>query len=213
MISLLPNTWTHYTATAQGDRQKFVRCEHCSVEFVYVMQREATGAFNQADMFAGESMITNNDSAVAQAKSAAVETLASVLDNDFDTVPCPACGCYQRYMFPKLLGNTGLWVRLLLLAVIVIGCLAAVIALYRTTIYLLHPTDDGFGQLVTAWFVLLPLGLAGAGLSIVSKVQIRRFNPNVGDAHARIAIGRQRAVTREELDKAQAPPEESKGPV
>ena len=129
--------------------------------------------------------------------------MSAVLQNDFDPVPCPLCGHYQRTMFPKLLGNTGLWARLVLLAAIVLGCLATVNAVYLSISYLLHPAGDGFGSLVTAWSVLLLLGVTGFGLSIVDKVLIRRFNPNVGDPHARIAIGRSRAITREEFEKAQ----------
>ena len=198
---LIPIFWKQYTATAQGSRLKFVPCEHCSVEYVYVIEREATGA--------GVSMyMLNNEGAAGQATSDAGEMLSAVLENDFDPVPCPVCGHYQRYMFPKLLGNTGLWVRLVLLVVIVLGCLATANAAYRSISYLLLPADDGFGQLVTAWSVLLLLGVMGFGLSIVNKVLIRRFNPNVGDPQARIAIGRSRAITREEFEKAQP----AKGP-
>src|SRR5262249_25967024 len=139
----IPVFWTHYTATAQGRRLKFVQCEHCSVEYVYVMEREATGA--------GTSMyMLNNQGGADSATSPARETLSDGLENDFDPVPCRGCGHYQRYMFPTLLGNTGLWVRLVLLVVIVIGCLAAVNAAYHSISYLLHPTGDGSGQLVMA---------------------------------------------------------------
>jgi hypothetical protein len=193
----IPVFWTEYSATAQGRRLKFVPCENCSTEYVYVMQREATGA--------GTSMyMLNNERAADHATSAAGETLTSVLENDFDPVPCPVCGHYQRYMFPKLLGNTGLWVRIVLLVVIVVGCLAAVTALHRSVRYLQHRNDDAFAQLVTSWSVLLLLCITGFGLSIVNKVKTRRFNPNVGDPQARITLGRSRAATRAEFDKVQA---------
>ena len=54
-----------------------------------------------------------------------------------------------------------------------------------------------------AWSVLLLLCLTGFGLSIIDKVKIRRFNPNVGDPQARLEIGRNLAVTRAEFEKAQ----------
>jgi hypothetical protein len=198
---VIPIFWKQYTATAQGSRLKFVPCEDCSVEYVYVIEREAIGA--------GASMyMLNNEGAADHATSAAGETLSAVLENDFDPVPCPACGHYQRYMFPKLLGNTGLWVRLVLLVVIVLGCLATVNAVYHSISYLLHLADGGFGQLVTTWSVLLLLGVTGFGLSTVNNVLIRRFNPNAGDPQERIAIGRSRAITRKEFEKAQ----QTKGP-
>ncbi len=193
----MPIFWAkQYTATAQGSRLKFVPCEHCSVEYVYVIEREATGA--------GVSVYTlNNQGATDKASVEAGLMLSDILENDFDPVPCPVCGHYQRYMFPKLLGNTGAWVRLVLLVVLALGCLTGVIAAYRSISYLLRPADDGFGQLVAAWVVLLLLGVAGFGLSSINKVLIRRFNPNVDDPQARIAIGRSRAITREEFEKAQ----------
>jgi hypothetical protein len=192
----LPVFWTQYTATVQGRNLKFVTCENCSTEYVYVIERETTGA--------GTSMyMLDNEGAAGHATSAAGETLTSVLENDFDPVPCPACGHYQRYMFPKLLGNTGLWVRLVMIGVGALGCLAAVNALLRSVTYLEHPNDHGFGQMITAWSIVLLLCLTGLGLSIVNKVIIRRFNPNVRDPQARIAIGRSRAVTRAEFEEAQ----------
>ena len=202
-----PFSFKHHTATAQGRRLKFVRCEHCSAEYVYVMERETTGAFSRMNVF-GETMFGIDNEAAAHAKSAAEETLAAVLDNDFDPVPCPACGHYQRYMFPKLLGNTGLWARLILLAAIVIGCLAAMYAVYHSIRYLQNPTNEGVGPPITGWSVLLLLCVLGLVLSIINKVQIRRFNPNAGDPQARIAVGRRLAVTREEFEKAQRAKEE-----
>jgi hypothetical protein len=130
--------------------------------------------------------------------------LSTVLEKDFDAVPCPACGHYQRYMFPKLPGNTGLWARVGLFVVILSGCLAAVNALLRSVSYLQHRDDYGLGQMVAAWSIVLALGLAGLGLAIADRVLTRRFNPNAGDPQERIALGRSRAVTRAEFEKAQA---------
>ncbi len=193
---IIPIFWKQYTATAEGSRVKFVPCEHCSVEYVYVIEREAMGS--------GTSMyMLNNEGAADRAASAAGETLSNVLENDFDPIPCPECGHYQRYMFPKLLGNTGLWVRLVLLVVIVLGCLAAVNAIYRSLSYLLHLVGGSLGQLIAAWLILLAPVVAGFGLSILNNALIRRFDPNEGDPQARIAIARTRAITREEFEKAQ----------
>lgn len=193
---LIPIFWTQYTAKAQGRRLKFVPCENCSVEYVYVMEREATGAGTSVYML-------NDQGAAGQATSGAREMLSDILENDFDPVPCPVCGCYQRFMVPKLLGHTGLWVRLVLLVVIVLGCLAVANAVFRSIDYLQHPADYDFQQLVTTGAALLLLGVAAVGLSLLNRVLIRRFNPNAGDPEGRITIGRSRAVTREEFEKGQ----------
>jgi hypothetical protein len=106
-------------------------------------------------------------------------------------------------MFPKLLGNTGLGVRVLLVVVSALSILAAISALNRSVTYLQDPNDPSFKKMVTAWSVLGVLCLLGVGLIILNKVQIRRFNPNAGDAEARIALGRTRAITRAQLEEAQ----------
>jgi hypothetical protein len=194
--------WTEYTATEHGHRLKFVPCENCSTEYVYLLEREAVGART--------SMYTPSDEGAARhARAAAHDTLASVLENDFDPVPCPSCGHYQRYMFPKLLGNTGLGVRVLLVVVSAVGVLAAISALHRSVTYLERPNDQRFAQMVTAWSVLGLLCLVGVGLAILNKVKIRRFNPNAGDPQARIALGQSRAITRAQFEEAQR----SKGSV
>jgi hypothetical protein len=194
--------WTEYTATAHGHRLKFVACENCSTEYVYLLEREAVGART--------SMYTPSDEGAARhAHGAAHDTLASVLENDFDPVPCPSCGHYQRHMFPKLLGNTGLGVRILLVVVSAIAVLAAISALNRSVTHFQHPNDQSFGKMVAAWSLLGLLCLLGVGLAIVNKVTIRRFNPNAGDAQARIALGQSRAITRAQFEEAQR----AKGPA
>src|SRR5207248_7427585 len=95
----VPVFWMQYTATAQGRRLKFVPCENCSTEYVYVLERQAVGTGTSVYML-------NSEGAASHAVAAAGDTLDSILENDFDPVPCPCCGHYQRHMFPKLLGNT-----------------------------------------------------------------------------------------------------------
>ena len=192
----IPVFWTEFNATAEGRNLKFVPCENCSTEYVYVIKRKCLGT--------GTSMYNlNNEGAASRAQSAAAETLTSVLENDFDPVPCPACGYYQRYMFPKLLGIAVVRVRIVMFAVIAISFLAAVSALHSSVAYQQHPNHPGFEKMIKDWSLLLTLFLAGLGLSIVKNVKIRRFDPNTGDPHTRIAIGQSRAVTRAQFEKAQ----------
>jgi hypothetical protein len=56
--------------------------------------------------------------------------------------------------------------------------------------------------MVAAWSASLLLCLIGLGLSAVNKYRVRRFDPNLEDQQARIAIGRSRAITRAEFEKA-----------
>jgi hypothetical protein len=189
---LIPVFWTKYTATMRGRVLKVVPCENCSTEYVYLMEREGSGV--------GTSMYMLNDQgAEGHSKAAATDTLRSVLENDFDPVPCPVCGHYQRYMFPKLLETKGLWRLALKVAGIMIGCIAALSALQGTIGYLQSPNDHSIKTLLAAWSVLLLLGVIGLGLWLVNKFKVRHFDPNVGDPAGRIALGRSRAVTRAEF--------------
>lgn len=186
--------WTEYTATKQGSILKVVPCENCSTEYLYVLKREGVGA--------GTSVYGLNAGAAADATSAADETLKSLLENDFDPVPCPVCGHYQGYMFPKLMQTKGLWGPAITLVLLLVGSLQGINALYCSGAYLLERTDRGYGKMVTAWVVLFVVCLLGFGLWRFKQWKISSFDPNREDQQARIAQGRSRAVTREEFEKA-----------
>jgi hypothetical protein len=192
----IPVFWTQYTATMTGRALKVVPCENCSTEYLYVLQRESSGV--------GTSMYAvDSKGAAGHAESSAAETLKSVLENDFDPVPCPACGHYQRYMFPKLVESRWVWIQSLMMLAILLGCLAAGLALFRSVTYFQRPDDHTFGNMIRAWAALLIVCLIGLGLSLLRKFKIRRFDPNREDLQARLAVGRRRAVTRAEFEKDQ----------
>jgi hypothetical protein len=192
---MIPVVWTQYTATASGRVLKLVPCEHCSTEYVYVLEREGEGA--------GTSLYwLNEDGAQANAASAAEDTLRQYLENDFDPVPCPVCGHYQRYMFPKLYGGSPL-IQLARLAVVVLGCVGALGALYWTATYVQHPGDRALERMVANWSLLAVVGLIGVGLGALERARARRFDPNSEDQQARIEKGRLRAVTRAEFEAAE----------
>jgi hypothetical protein len=199
---VIPVHTTTYTVTAHGRIAKFVACENCPVEYVYVLEREASGA---GTTFYG----LNEEDAQDDASSASQDTLKAVLENDFDAVPCPVCGHYQRYMFPKLLETKGLGGVAVTLIVMMGGCLDAVAALYWSLDYLQRPNDYAFGRMVVTWSILLFLCLVGLGLALVKRRKIRRFDPNLEDQQTRIAKGRSRAMTRAEFDRTQREERES----
>jgi hypothetical protein len=194
----IPVVWTKYTATLRGRVLKLVPCEDCSTEYVYVLEREGQGV--------GTSVYrTNDEGAQEHAATAAADTLREYLENDFDPVPCPACGHYQRYMVPKLYEATPSWLPAVRLLVVAAGSLCAVAALYSTLTYVQRPGSHALEQMAAAWAVLAALGLLGAGLGAVERSRARRFDPNAEDQQARIRRGRSRAVTRAEFEAAQQP--------
>jgi hypothetical protein len=199
----IPIVWTSHTATIRGSILKFVPCENCSTEYVYVMKREGSGS--------GTSLYLLNEQGAAEgAAETAKAVLKGVLENDFDPVPCPVCGHYQRYMFPKLLETKELQEKrgcgrgVFLFGTIAAGFLAGIVALRSTLRYTEAPNDHDLGGMIAAWSVVLLACLIGLTLSILKRVRDRRFDPNSGDRRARIALGRSQAITRAEYE--QAPP-------
>ena len=187
--------WTKYTAIVQGRVVKLVPCESCSTEYVYVLERQSSGV--------GTSVYAlSDDSAVEHAKSAAEDTLQSYLANDFDAVPCPVCGHYQKYMFPKLLETRSLWGPLAFLVVFFIGCLAAAATVFCSVAYLREPSDYVFSRLISAIAVLLidcPIVIA---LLAIKRARLRRFDPNLVEGQeVRLQKGRGRAVTKIQFDE------------
>lgn len=190
--------WTEYTATVGGRVLKFVRCENCPTEYVYVLEREGVGV--------GTSVyLLNEDGAESHAMSAAEDTLRQALENDFDPVPCPRCGNYQKFMFPKLMEDRSAWGAAARVAAMLIGALAIVIGAYWTRIYVIRPTDGAFWRMIAAWATVAAAGLVSIALAAARGAWERRFDPNDGDPEARIAEGRRRAVTRAEFDAGQRP--------
>lgn len=192
----IPIVVTEYTATLHGRTCKCVPCGHCGTEYVYVLEREGVGA--------GTSFyLLNEDGAQEQAKAGAEEALRSYLENDFDPVPCPSCGHYQRYMFPKLYDGGSTWGQLARLVVLVVGCSTAVGAVYWGITYVRQPDATVQGRFVLTLGLLAILGLIDCMLRAAERSRARRFDPNTEDQQARIAKGRSRAVTRAEFEAEQ----------
>jgi hypothetical protein len=192
----IPVIWTKYTATVRGRVLKLVPCENCSTEYVYVLEREGEGV--------GTSVyLLNEASAENHAATAAEDTLQQYLENDFDPVPCPVCGHYQRYMFPKLYDGGSTWVLIAKLIAIVVVCLSAVAAAYWGVAYLQRPGDHALVRLAVTLTLLAVFGLLAFGLGVVERSQAQRFDPNTEDQRARIERGRSRSVTRAEFEAQQ----------
>lgn len=196
MIPILV-VWTEYTAILNGRVLKLVPCENCATEYVYVLEREGTGVGTSVYML-------NDEGAADHAVSAAEDTLRQYLDNDFDPVPCPVCGHYQKSMFPKLVTRS-VWGGVATVVALLVGCLSAVSALYWGINYLQRPDDRALWRLAAACSVLAVAGLVGVGLSALERARVRRFDPNTEDQQARIAKGRSRAVPRAEFEATQRP--------
>jgi hypothetical protein len=196
--------WTKYTATVNGRVHKLVPCENCSAEYVYVLEREGYGV--GTDVYS-----LTDDKAEEKAVSGAEESLREYLANDFDAVPCPICGHYQRFMFPKLYETKSFWGPAARVAVLVLGVMNFIGALFWTIGYLQQPSDHALGRLLVMWSLLAVLALVGFWLASVERARVRDFNPNLEDQKARIEKGRSRAMTRVEFEAAQQREQKAEG--
>jgi hypothetical protein len=193
---IIPIIWTEYTATVNGRLLKLVPCEDCGTEYVYVLERESTGS-----AICPYSVLGEDDQ--GRLVSSAEESVRQYLANDFDPVPCPVCGHYQRYMFPKLYEPRFLSSVVAPAAAFVVGGLAVVSAMFWGLTYLQRPDDRALWRLVATCAGLAVAGLGGFGLRALERARVRRFDPNVEDQMVRIARGRCRAVTRAEFEASQ----------
>jgi hypothetical protein len=187
---------TECTTTVGGQVYKRVPCENCPTEYVYMLEREGVGIGTSLYML-------NDEEARSHADEAAKDTLSQALENDFDAVPCPVCGHYQRFMFPKLMEERSAWELAARVLALVVGMFASVAGMFWTLAYLSEPTDKALGRMIAAWGTVALAALAGIGLAAARRAREQRFDPNTGNADARIAEGRRRAMTRAEFEASQ----------
>jgi len=164
--------WTNYTATVQGRVAKLVPCENCRTEYVYVLEREGVGA---GACVYGISVHGLNEDPADHAVAGAREGLQQYLENDFDPVPCPTCGHYQRFMFAKLMETRSLWPVLATMATLAVVLMSLISAVYWGINYLGQPSDHALLRLGVAASVLTVAGLIAARLSAVQRNRPRNF--------------------------------------
>jgi hypothetical protein len=194
--------WTNYTATVRGRVLKLVQCENCPTEYVYVLDREGVGVGTSVYGLYAEAAADN-------AESGAQDALGQYLANDFDPIPCPTCGHYQTFMFPKLIENRSPWAPLAVAATLVVGVLSLVGVMYWGVNYLERPSNYALTRLGMAASILVVAGLTEAGMSAAERNRVRRFDPNAEeDQPTRVAKGRSRAMTRADFEAMQPPAKE-----
>ncbi|MFO0822438.1 MAG: hypothetical protein U0792_04855 [Gemmataceae bacterium] len=189
----IPIVWTEYTVTVQGRVFKRVPCEHCGTEYVYMLERENTGSAICPYSVLGKD-------GEEQLVSSAEDSVRQYLANDFDAVPCPVCGNYQRFMFPKLYESPFIPGLLAPAAAMLGAGLALVGVISGGWAYLERPNDHALTRLIIAGVGLAVAGVSWFGLRTLESTRVRRFDPNTGDPNPRIEMGRSRAMTRTEFE-------------
>ncbi|MBV9124625.1 MAG: hypothetical protein JO112_14810 [Planctomycetes bacterium] len=171
--------------TRSGTALKWVACENCSTEYVYLLKRTGKGRWF---VVSGKKQ---------QGVEEAERRLRSRLANGVDPVPCPLCGWYQQHMLPRARDLRYKWMRttaFLLLPLSILLSLAA------SGMYILI-RDLGhevlFPVVLVAWILA---GLAGAWIPILLTARAMlsaSYDPNDLDVETRKHLGQQWAVTKE----------------
>lgn len=94
---------TEYTAQITLRAQKTAVCECCSEEYIYEVERKASGQ--------GMSFLwMDNDGAQERASERARQNGAAAIAKAIDPVPCPGCGWLQEGMIRILKNKRRMWV-------------------------------------------------------------------------------------------------------
>ncbi len=193
--------WTTYTAYSQGRVWKRTLCENCSTDYIYALEREAIGKATETS-FSPTSLFSDSPETRDNAETAANDTLLQYLENDFDPVPCPACGHYQGFMFAKLY-EEGFWLPVLRVATMALSSLAGCGVLYWAYRLAQQANKQVAINISIAAGVSIVFGLFSALLGAREMRRAQAFNPNLESQELRVAKGRARAVTLAEFETAQ----------
>jgi hypothetical protein len=177
-----------YTVTLSGTTLKEVHCESCHAEYVYQIKRTAGGT--------GTSLLfLDNQGARERADQDAKNNLRAILEREIDVVPCPICGWYQATMVLKVQRGHGVFMRDLGIVLLVIASAA----------FYFSFLEGAPGNRALPWWHTTSAMVAaacagiGAGLVIIKVILSRRYDPNSADRDTRIALGKARAITKEQL--------------
>jgi hypothetical protein len=186
-----------YTARVRGRVPKLVKCEGCSLEYVYYLERVALG---RADSL----LFLDTEGAQGRAQEQARVRLLTALMKACEPVPCPGCGHVQEHMVPRARQGRRRWMAqaaLYLFPSAVILCLPAVL------VAAIANSDGSVAGSIAALLLGLLAVAAGVGAVVLPAWRFfsnRRYDPNGEDVEARKELGRRLAVSREEFEKQQA---------
>ena len=180
-----------YTSTMRASVLRFVVCEQCGCEYVYQMEREASGA-------ATSMLFLDNAGAGERAENKAEAELRTKLESECDPVPCLNCGWYQPEMLPGLRESHHWWMSVVGPLLVFGGVACFIIASITRN---MKAETATIALLLGGGVGLLILGLA---LIFVRKRLAAAFDPNEGNAEQRKALGATLALRKADFEKLAA---------
>lgn len=197
-MTLIPVA-TRFESSARGRTAKFVTCEYCMTDYVYLVERKTTGvAFAPFMMNSGFDKVAQLD---------ALTKLETALSQAVDGVPCPRCAKFQSEMVRRARHLHHNWMRVVsCISGTLLACLLAGICndynIYASSTHRQFP-DRSYVPFLP-WSVLV--------IAIVSSVAIaimlwrtrnrlaQRYDPNTLPLSQRQALATSRALLRGQYD-------------
>jgi hypothetical protein len=173
-------------AERSGAVLKEVKCEQCSTEYVYLLQRTAR--------------VAEHCSRQALERKAE-RALQFQLATGFDLVPCPVCGWYQSAMVrrEKRRAGEGLWIGGVVAAALSPVPLGVALLLLAIALFP-NGTPAPPPEAIAVPFTLGGLCLVTSlGLWIAARIRSARYNLNAADQDERIQLGRSLARPKKEI--------------
>jgi hypothetical protein len=181
-----------YSAVVQGQLPKLVACEHCGLEYVYLLERSAQG---EGTSF----LFLDNAGAQHRAHQRAERRLRAKLERDFDPVPCPACGWYQAAMVPRLRKLRHGWMPKTGVALLPLAVILGLAAAIAQGVAEREPGHAAFAVALLLGAGALAAVAAAPALPLLKWALCRDYDPNAEDVEVRKQRGRERAVPKDDF--------------
>jgi hypothetical protein len=182
-----------FEATLTGRVPKFVCCERCGQEYVYLLETSAVGRDVSV-------LFLDDAGAEKRAESRAYAGLRSALETECAVVPCISCGHVQQHMLPQARRMHRNWMKK---AAIVSFGLGGFLVLPAMVATLLANGPGGTEANLTAsvilWSCSACLLSAAIGFPLLRSFLARGHDPNALPVELRKQWGESSAVSNDEF--------------
>jgi hypothetical protein len=184
-----------YISTVRGRAPKLVQCEGCGHEYVYFLERAASGL--------GKSVLfLDNEGAQAAAGARAQAELMTRLEEACETVPCPACGLYQQHMVDYARRVRHHWMKTGAVLLITLGAILFIPAMNYATVGWNQNDPDAAMTVRLLWVGVVGGILACPALLFLRHRLSKHYDPNREDLEERKRYGQRYSMSLPDFIKA-----------
>lgn len=183
-----------YTSTMTGQAPKFVTCEKCAYQYVYLIQ--AVESASSTDV-----LFLQKDKTIEESRAMAQRLVEQTLDHAVEVVPCSKCGHIQSHMFPRARFLHLAWMRKAAVICGIGGLILMLPALLWA--FAIDPLDGRhFSKFTLVLWSLVLLMFTLAGSFFLARTKgMSRFDPNAAPVETRKQSGADQSVSLEEFSQ------------